>query len=274
MNAKHQIIFTSPEMCLYHPLFSKLMRSAEFMKNVCMIAIDEAHCVSQWGDGFRKAFGELGRLRSFVPTSIPVLATSATLTPLALSDIRSRLHFSAQETFLVNLGNHRANITNILVPMRTANDLGTLDFLADEALSGQPLRRTIVFFNTRDLAYKGSKHLKMLLPEARQHEIGFLHAGRNRRARRKVLIDFRKGEINILCATEAAGMVWSSYQPMRLNIMFLGHGYTRCRLCRSVYGGTFLVCFNATLWTCRTIGPASTGYPPCRTNSLSGQKEK
>jgi len=75
------------------------------------------------------------------------------------------------ETFLVNLGNHRANIMNIQIPMRTANDFGALDFLADEALSGQPLKRTIVFFNTRDLAYKGSQYLKQLLPEARRHEV-------------------------------------------------------------------------------------------------------
>jgi superfamily II DNA helicase RecQ len=196
------------------------MRSAEFMKNVCMVAIDEAHCVSQWGDGFRKAFGELGRLRSFVPTSVPVLATSATLPPSVLSDIQTRLHFSERETLLVNLGNHRANITNILVPLRTANDFGALDFLADEALSGLPLRRTIVFFNTRDLAYKGSRYLMNLLPEARQHEINFLHAGRNRRARCKVLSDFRKREINILCATEAAGMVRSNFWLTELTICF------------------------------------------------------
>jgi superfamily II DNA helicase RecQ len=184
------------------------MRSAEFTKNICVIPIDKAHCISQWGNGFRKAFGELGRLRSFVPTSVPILATSATLQPLVLCDIQSRLDFSVQETFLVNLGNHRANITNILMPMRSANDFGALNFLADEALSGQPLRRTIVFFNTRDLVYKGSQYLKQLLPEARQHEINFLHAGHNRRARCKVLRDFRERKISILCATEAAGMVW------------------------------------------------------------------
>jgi superfamily II DNA helicase RecQ len=211
---KHRVIFTSPEMCLYHPSFSKLMRSAKFMKTVCMIAIDEAHCVSQWGDGLRKDFGELGRLRSFVRTSVPVLATSLTLPPLVLSDIQFRLHFSVRETFLVNLGNHRANITNILVPMRTAHDFGTLDFLADKALSGQPLRRTIVFFNTCDLAYKGFQYLRKLLPEARQHEINFLLADRTKRARRKVLRDFRTGEINILCATEAAGKVYSNLESV------------------------------------------------------------
>jgi superfamily II DNA helicase RecQ len=186
------------------------MRSADFTKNICMIAIDEAHCISQWGDGFRKAFGELGRLRSYVPTSVPFLATSATLPPLVLDDIQSRLHFSGPETFLVNLGNHRANITNILIPTRTANDFGALEFLADDALAGRPLKRAIIFFNTRDLAYKGSQYLKKLLPEARQHEVDFLHAGRSRRARRKSLMNFRNGDINVLCATEAAGMVWSN----------------------------------------------------------------
>ena len=93
-----------------------------------MIAIDEAHCIFQWGDGFRKAFGELGRLRSFVPTSVPILATSATLQPLVLNDIQSRLHFSVQDTFLVNLGNHRANITNFLCKCELPMILGLLIF--------------------------------------------------------------------------------------------------------------------------------------------------
>jgi superfamily II DNA/RNA helicase len=58
------------------------------------------------------------------------------------------------------------------------------------------------------MAYKASQHLRNLLPEARRDEVNFLHAGRSRRARRKALGDFRQRNINILCATEAAGMVW------------------------------------------------------------------
>ncbi|KAH9952965.1 P-loop containing nucleoside triphosphate hydrolase protein, partial [Russula dissimulans] len=72
-----------------HKLFSKLMRSIYFTKNILAIVIDEAHCVSQWGDvnGFWKHFGELGQLHSFVPTSVPFLATSATLPSRVLSDV-------------------------------------------------------------------------------------------------------------------------------------------------------------------------------------------
>ncbi|KZT04201.1 uncharacterized protein LAESUDRAFT_620716, partial [Laetiporus sulphureus 93-53] len=51
----------------------------------------EAHCVSQWGDKFRKIFAELGRLRSLAPLHVPFLATSATLPPLVLDEIRLKL---------------------------------------------------------------------------------------------------------------------------------------------------------------------------------------
>ncbi|KAH9954793.1 P-loop containing nucleoside triphosphate hydrolase protein [Russula dissimulans] len=72
-----------------HKLFSKLMRLIHFTKNVLAIVINEAYCVSQWGNvnGFRKYFGELGQLCYFVPTSVPFLATSATLPPHVLSDV-------------------------------------------------------------------------------------------------------------------------------------------------------------------------------------------
>jgi superfamily II DNA helicase RecQ len=94
--------------------------------------------VSQWGDtdGFRKHFGELGQLCSFVLTSVSFLATSATLPPHVLADVTYQLGFSVDETLLVNLGNHRPNVTTVLVRMSAVKDLRVLNFLVDEALSG------------------------------------------------------------------------------------------------------------------------------------------
>jgi len=184
------------------------MRSADFTQNIISVVIDEAHCVSSWGESFRKLFGELGKLRSFIPMSVPFLATSATLPPAILLDVQLKLLFSMQDTFMINLGNDRSNITPIVCRMHgAAKDLGALDFLLDEALAGNEIPLSVVFFNTRVLTQKGCIHIKEHLPENLRHQVGFIHAGRSARAKRKVMQDFRAGIIRILCASEAAAMV-------------------------------------------------------------------
>lgn len=208
VEGKHRIILASPEMLLEHPSFSKLMRTPEFTKNVLSIVIDEAHCISQWGENFRKKYQELHKLRSYVPLAVPFLAVSATLPPLVLADVQRHLCFSLDRMLLVNLGNDRHNITPLLCRMRgAAKDLGALDFLLDEAQLGLELQRTITFFNTRNLAFKAYKHLQALLPEDMRDQIDFLHAGRGRQTISHVMKRFKEGKIKILCATEAAGMV-------------------------------------------------------------------
>jgi superfamily II DNA helicase RecQ len=205
---QHRVILTSPEMCIEHQKFSKLLRTPEFTKHILAIVIDEVHCVSQWGDKFRKTFNELGRLRSYVPVSVPFLATSVTLPPHILGEIELKLCFSPARTLLVNLGNDRLNITPMVCHMRgTSSDLAALDFSVDEARAGAPLVRTFIFFNTRDLTQKAFNHLLGLVPVQLQPQIGFLHAGQTKRARAKVMMDFDEGRIDILCATEAVAMI-------------------------------------------------------------------
>jgi superfamily II DNA helicase RecQ len=53
-------------MCLDHQKFSALLLLANFMKNMATIIVDEGHCVSQWGEHFRKQFSELGKLQSWL----------------------------------------------------------------------------------------------------------------------------------------------------------------------------------------------------------------
>ena len=86
-------------------------------------------------------------------------------------------------------------------------DLVALDFIVDEASTGMPLIKTIVFFETRLLTYKGYKHLQRLLPSGLRSRITFLHAFRSTRSKRIVMNEFRSNAVDILCATEAAGMV-------------------------------------------------------------------
>jgi superfamily II DNA helicase RecQ len=107
-------------MCLDHVTFSALLRSTDFTKNIAAIIVDEGHCISQWGDNFRKRFADLGKLRSYVPCSVPFLVASATLPPHILEQVQARLHFFDNSTFLVNLGNDRHNVSMILCQMQGA----------------------------------------------------------------------------------------------------------------------------------------------------------
>jgi superfamily II DNA helicase RecQ len=195
-------------MCLEDTRFSKLLRTPQFTQHILSIVIDEAHCVSDWGDDFRKAFGELGRLRSYVPVDIPFLITSATLPKHILDNVVQKLHVTKSNSVFINLGNDCPALTHIVCRMRGAKgDLAALDFIVDEGATGQPLIKTIVFFETRPLAYKGYKHLQRLLPPCLQSHISFLHSFRSTRSKKIVMGAFRSGLVDILCATEAAGMV-------------------------------------------------------------------
>ncbi|KAH9928419.1 P-loop containing nucleoside triphosphate hydrolase protein [Amylocystis lapponica] len=208
VSRKHRLILTSPEMLADHPLFSKLMRSPEFTKDILSIVVDEAHCIAQWGESFRKKYIELNKLRSYLPIHVPILATSATMPPHVLTDVKTTLCFPESRTYIRNLGNDRPNITPIVCRMQgAAKDLNAINFVVDEARAGRPLLPTIVFFNTRDLTMQGCRHLRALLPEDVPHDqIDFFNSMRSRGTRREVMARFRLGIIKILCSTEAAAM--------------------------------------------------------------------
>ncbi len=195
-------------MLLEHYEFGKMMRTPSFTNDVLFFVVDEAHCMSQWGHDFRKKYGELEQLWSFVPIDVPILATSATMTPQVLAEIQVLLKFSADRLYFLNLGNDRPNITPIVCLMRgSAKDLEALEFLLDEAKSGEELESTLVYVNTRKLALRSYLYLKAKLPVHLHDQIDFIHGHRSKRAKALVMQRFREGKIKILCATEVAGMV-------------------------------------------------------------------
>ncbi len=206
-NNKFRVLLTSPEMMLEHPAFSEFVRSPKHMADVLGIVVDESHCISQWGGDFRKKYAEVEKVRSFIAMNVPLLAASATMQPTVINDVSSKLAFSPDELFLVNLGNDRANITTIVCRMDSAKNFNALDFVANEAFAGKELIRTIIYVNTRDLALDVWLYLKALLPAEYQDQTEFIHGRRRTRAKIRVMRKFRRGGVKILCATEVAGMV-------------------------------------------------------------------
>ena len=88
-----KLLYISPER-LQSRLFIDHLRQMK----VNLIAVDEAHCISQWGYDFRPPYCEIARIRQYLP-NVPVIALTATATPEVVDDIRQRLEFRNGNVF-------------------------------------------------------------------------------------------------------------------------------------------------------------------------------
>ena len=90
---KVKLLYVSPER-LQSRMFIDHLRQME----VSLIAVDEAHCISQWGYDFRPPYCEIARIRQYLP-NVPVIALTATATPTVAEDIKEKLEFRNSRTF-------------------------------------------------------------------------------------------------------------------------------------------------------------------------------
>jgi len=107
---------TAYDNCLYGPyrflyVSPERLESEDFLKRivqlpVCLIAVDEAHCISQWGYDFRPSYLQIAKLREHV--DVPVLALTATATPEVVEDIQQQLGFAEPNVFRTSF--ERANL--------------------------------------------------------------------------------------------------------------------------------------------------------------------
>ena len=86
----YKFLYISPERLATEQFRQKLTQ----MKRICMITVDEAHCVSQWGYDFRPPYLRIAEVRDIIPYPVPILALTATATPKVVDDIQERLKFS------------------------------------------------------------------------------------------------------------------------------------------------------------------------------------
>ena len=203
----YQIIVTSPKMCIQHSAFRDLIQSATYAKHIGGIIIDEAHCISQWGDKFRPEYSNLISLRSLVPLGVPIYATTATAPPLVLEDIRRNLGIEGDKSFHLNLGNDHPNIVSKVQYMKSANDFDALRFLAEGVRTTDELQWGIVFTNSILHSQITCREFWKMIPPELHGQVAFLHSKRSAQSRAKVLELYHKGQIKILFATECGGMV-------------------------------------------------------------------
>ena len=160
--------------------------------NVAAVAIDEAHCISEWGHDFRPEYRQIARLREWLP-DIPLMALTATATERVREDIIKHLRLREPEVFVASF--NRPNLSYRVIPKEQPTKQ-ILDFI-----KSRPMDSGIVYCATRASADRVAESLS---------ERGFpavpYHAGltNNERAQNQEL--FIRDETRIVCATIAFGM--------------------------------------------------------------------
>lgn len=184
------ILYISPER-VQNPGFAQWLPG----KPVRLFAIDEAHCVSQWGPEFRQDYHRLSLLRQLRP-DVPVLALTATATPEVLADIVRQLGLRHPDRHVY--GFYRPNL---FYQVEVCEDESEKREFLEEALARFPQGRVIVYCGTRAQCEELVSELKSKIKN-----IDYYHAGLSTEDRNEVQRRYETGEIRVLAATNAFGM--------------------------------------------------------------------
>ncbi|MGE0633717.1 MAG: RecQ family ATP-dependent DNA helicase [Pseudobdellovibrionaceae bacterium] len=164
-------------------------------KKVALFAIDEAHCVSQWGHDFREEYSQLHFLKKLKP-DVPILALTASATPLVLNDIVNQLGLKRPERHIH--GFYRPNLYYQVEFCE--DDLRKLEILL-QSIRQNPEGRVLVYCGTRQVTEELAEFLGKHFEGA-----GYYHAGMTPKQRNQAQEDYEKGNTRILVATNAFGM--------------------------------------------------------------------
>jgi RecQ family ATP-dependent DNA helicase len=185
---KLQFLFIAPERLRVEGFPEMLAK-----RQVALIVVDEAHCISQWGHDFRPDYRRLGQhVPSLRPA--PVIALTATATPPVQDDIVEQLALINPARFIH--GFRRANIAiEVVEAPPFERSTMTRELLADARR-----RPAIVYTPTRKQAESLANEL------CAYHTAGAYHAGLDAERRKQVQEDFQAGRLEIIVATIAFGM--------------------------------------------------------------------
>jgi len=102
----YKFLYVSPERLTTELFLAKLPHL-----NVCLLVVDESHCISQWGYDFRPSYLRIAEIREYLQ-EVPVLALTATATPDVVDDIQEKLHFKQKNVFCKSF--ERKNIVYVI----------------------------------------------------------------------------------------------------------------------------------------------------------------
>lgn len=182
----YKFLYVSPER-LGTEIFQQKLKHIP----VCMIAVDESHCISQWGYDFRPSYLRIADVRELLP-DVPVLALTATATPEVVDDIQDKLGFKEKNVFRKSF--HRSNLAYVV---RTVENK---DEHLLKILNSVP-GTSVVYVRNRKRTKEVAEFLNVNGISAEHFHAGLKNETKDERQRR-----WKSGETRVIVSTNAFGM--------------------------------------------------------------------
>ena len=189
MEGRLKLLYISPE---------KLLAEANYLlrdMHISLFAIDEAHCISQWGHDFRPEYAQMGILHQQFP-HVPIIALTATADKITREDIIRQLHLNHPRTFISSFDRPNLSLTVKRGYQQKEKSKTILDFIARH-----PGESGIIYCMSRS---KTESVAQMLQKQGIRTAV--YHAGLSPARRDEAQDDFINDRVQVVCATIAFGM--------------------------------------------------------------------
>ncbi len=185
IHGQYKFLYVSPER-----LHTELFKARAIQMNINLLAIDEAHCISQWGYDFRPEYLRIAEIREWLKA--PVMALTATATQPVVEDIQKRLAFKDRHVFRKSF--ERKNLHYLV--LEEENKLDRILQIADK-IKGTG----VIYARNRRLCKDLAEYLYN-----HGHSVDFYHAGLDGAQRSRKQDNWIKGRTRIMVSTNAFGM--------------------------------------------------------------------
>lgn len=182
-----KLLYFSPERLLNYMVIERIKKM-----NINLLAVDEAHCISQWGYDFRPSYLQIADIRAFLPKGTPILALTATATTDVAKDIQEKLQFKTSNIFQGSYVRENLSYSVLYVERKEEKLTEILINIKGTA---------IVYVRNRRMTKEIAEHL-------RKHQINadFYHAGLEMADRTKKQDAWKSGKTRVMVSTNAFGM--------------------------------------------------------------------
>ena len=195
---KEDIVSGHTKLLYVAPETLNKQENIDFFKSVdvSFVAVDEAHCISEWGHDFRPEYRNIRKMIDLIGDKVPVIALTATATPKVRSDIKKNLHIEDANEFITSF--NRTNLYYEVRPKKSREDAIKQIVQIIKTTSGDS---GIIYVQAR----KTTEEIANLLSINGINAAPY-HAGMDAKARAKVQDDFLMEEVDVIVATIAFGM--------------------------------------------------------------------